>query len=79
LDELVSVIKEAEDEKAALENLLKMEVGEAEYGRIPTGDGWTYRTQERKEYTVAASTFRVLRRTKPENIAKAMKALKKKG
>ncbi|OFV80485.1 MAG: hypothetical protein A2Y78_06710 [Acidobacteria bacterium RBG_13_68_16] len=79
LDELVSVIKEAEDEKAALENLLKMEIGEAEYGRIPTGDGWTYRMQERKEYTVAASTFRVLRRTKPENIAKAMKALKKKG
>lgn len=76
IETLASTIKEAESEKAGLENLIREAIGEAEYGRLPSGEGWTYRVQERKAYTVEATTFRQLRRTKPEQIAKALKAMK---
>lgn len=76
IDELASVIKEAESEKSGLENLVREAIGEAEFGRLPSGEGWSYRVTERKEYTVAATSYRQLRRAKVEQIAKALKGMK---
>jgi len=46
-----------------LENRIKAAIGEASTGILPNGVKFTYKSQTRKEYVCAASTFRVLRRS----------------
>lgn len=55
---------EAEKAIDALENELKNLIGDATYGVLPDGSRWAWKTQARKEYVVAASEFRVLRKEK---------------
>jgi predicted phage-related endonuclease len=51
-------------EKAALEDRLKVSIGEATIGTLPDGGMWTWKLQSRKSYQVEASSSRVLRRIK---------------
>lgn len=48
----------------ALENKIINEIGNHSAGVLPDGSKYTYRTQRRKEYTVAAKEFRALRKSK---------------
>lgn len=51
-------------ERDALEDRLKLAIGEATTGELPDGGKWTWKLQSRKSYTVAESSTRVLRRVK---------------
>jgi len=65
LVELREQLKAIGDEKAAIESRIKAAIGGATYGVIPGVEGrWSWKSQARKEYTVAASTIRVLRKLK---------------
>jgi len=44
-----------------LENRVRREMGEASIGILPNGDGWTWKTQKSKGYTVKPSEYKVLR------------------
>lgn len=59
-------IAELEEKKRAAENRIKLAIGENTGGRLPNGAIYTWKTQTRKEHTVKASTFRVLRVTEPK-------------
>jgi putative phage-type endonuclease len=48
------------------ENLLIAALGEAEVGLLPDGTRYSYKSQNRKGYTVEPATFRVLRRSEPK-------------
>ena len=56
--------KLSEENIEAYSNQLKVWLGAAERGLLPDGSGYSYKTQERQEHTVKASTFRVLRKVK---------------
>lgn len=56
-------IKQAEARKTAIENELKAALGDASTGVLPNGVKFTWKAQTRAEHVVAASTFRVLRRS----------------
>lgn len=64
LAELKAQKSGTEKEIAELENALKAIIGDATYGVLPDGSRWAWKTQSRKEYVVAASEFRVLRKEK---------------
>lgn len=54
------------ERKAELERLkaqVALALGEAEVGKLGGSTWWSWRTQDRQEYVVPASTFRVLRRS----------------
>lgn len=63
LSEVKSNIRELEAEKSTLENKIRAAIGEAEYGELPDGTGWSLKTTHRKGYTkvVKPATFRQLR------------------
>lgn len=61
----------AEKEVAAAKGVLELVMGEASEATLPDGTGLTYRTQERSGYTVAPTTFRVLRHVVPKKGKKA--------
>lgn len=46
------------------ENKIRAAIGENTFGVLPSGERYSWKTQSRREYVVAASTFRVLRRHK---------------
>jgi len=54
--------KRIDDEIRAAENAIKGAIGEAQIGALPNGITYSWKTQRREEYTVAAKEFRVLRR-----------------
>lgn len=56
--------KALELETKGLENRLRAAIGDATFGTLPDGSGWSFKTQTRKAHEVKESTFRVLRRTK---------------
>lgn len=56
-------IKEFEARKSELENQLKAAIGDATYGRMADGSGWSLKTTPRDGYTVEATEYRSLRRT----------------
>lgn len=64
LDTAKSTIKAAEEMKQSADNKLRMLIGDASVGLLPNGRLLSLKTQERKEYVCAASTFRVLREIK---------------
>jgi len=57
-------LKALETERDLLENRIKAAIGEHQAGLLPGGGKYTWKLQERAAYTVAASSFRVLRRGK---------------
>lgn len=63
LERLEARAKWLDERINARKNAIKEAIGEAEGCMSPSGVEWTWRTQERKEYTVAASSSRVLRRS----------------
>ena len=62
IDRLESRSKWLDERITAAKNAIKDAIGEAEGCISPSGVEWTWKTQERKEYTMAASSSRVLRR-----------------
>lgn len=56
--------KRLDDQIGAAENQLKAAIGDATYGMAPDGRWVSWKSQSRKAYTVAESTFRVLRECK---------------
>lgn len=61
LERAKSVIKENESILMAAQNIIKAALGDATYGVLPDGRAVSWKTQERKECTVAASKSRVFR------------------
>lgn len=57
-------IKALQEQKRELENRFKAAIGPHALGVLPDGTVYTYRTVQRKEYTVKATKYRVLRRAK---------------
>ena len=62
LGELTERIKADEQSAESLKNKIRDAIGDAEGCISPSGVEWTWKTQERKEYVVAASSARILRR-----------------
>lgn len=54
-------IKAAEADIQLLENQIKAAIGEATFGLLPDGSGFSWKKQHRKEYFVKASDYRTLR------------------
>jgi predicted phage-related endonuclease len=55
-------IKAAEADKELFANKIKSAIGDAEFGKTPDGNEYSWKTQNKKEFTVKASTSRVLRK-----------------
>ncbi len=64
IEALDRIIKEAETQRTLLQNKVKHALGDNTFGELPSGGRFSWKTQDRKEHFVAASTSRVLRRTK---------------
>lgn len=64
LEGLKAAAKETKEQIDAIENRIRDAIGDAEGCMSPSGVEFTWKTQERKEYVVAASSSRVLRRSK---------------
>lgn len=64
IEALDRIIKDAETRRTELQNKVKFALGDNTFGQLPSGGKFSWKTQERKEHFVAASTSRVLRRTK---------------
>lgn len=61
--ELGSVASAAEKERGLLKQQLAAMIGDAEEAYLPNGVKWSWKTTERKPYTVEAQTRRELRRS----------------
>lgn len=57
-------IEEAEERKQLAMNRIKAAMGDATFGMLPDGSRWSWKTQQRKGYTVEPSSCRVLRKVK---------------
>ncbi len=64
LDDAKARIKTSESKKRFAQNQLTQMIGDATFGILPNGDRLSWKTQERKATTIAASSFRVLRKLK---------------
>ena len=66
LEEAQARIRLSEAQKRGFENKVKRFMGEAEFGILPDGSSFTWKSQERKAYSkkIEASSYRVLRRKK---------------
>lgn len=63
-NELRAQIKDAEQRIQLIDNRIKDAMRTASVGLLPDGSGFSWKTQQRKEFTVKASEFRVLREIK---------------
>lgn len=63
--EAEEAIEKAKRQKTEAENKLKAALGTATKGIVASGIAYSWKTQTRKSYHVAAASFRVLRRVKP--------------
>lgn len=63
LIEVKEQIKTLETRRNYLENQIKAAIGDAAIGLLPCGGSYSWRTQQRAEYVVKATEFRVLRRS----------------
>jgi predicted phage-related endonuclease len=61
LNEAEAIKSACETKIAEIKNRVRAAMGEAETGVLPDGTGWTWKTQQRKAYTVEAGESRVLR------------------
>jgi putative phage-type endonuclease len=64
LERQKAVMKAAKERIDCIENELKETMRDSASALLPDGSGFTYRSQKRAATTIAASEFRVLRRTK---------------
>jgi predicted phage-related endonuclease len=61
MQEMKTLVSTAEREIKAMENRLRLAIGEHTYGRFGSGLTYSLKTQTREEYVAKACTFRVLR------------------
>jgi predicted phage-related endonuclease len=61
LNEAEAIKSACETKIAEIKNRVRAAMGEAETGVLADGSGWTWKTQQRKAYTVEAGESRVLR------------------
>lgn len=64
LQEATSRAKEIDAFITERENRIKLAIGDATFGALPDGGRYSFKHQDRREYTVAATSFRCLRRLK---------------
>lgn len=57
----------AREHEGALTARLKQAIGNAEIARLPSGVAYSFKTVEKKPYTVKAQKYRMLRRHAPKN------------
>ena len=62
--ELMESTKSAEAELLGINNAIKAALGDAVFGYLPDGSGFSWKKQHRKSYVVAESSYRVLREIK---------------
>lgn len=62
--EVKAQLAELGEEKDELENMVKAAIGSATFGLLTDGSRYSWKTQARKAYSVAAGKSRVLRRSK---------------
>lgn len=74
LSDIDDRMKELGQVREELRQQIKLAIGDATFGRFPDGTGFSWKTQDRKAYTVKASTSRVLRRASKKALAKAAAA-----
>lgn len=74
LDEIAPKLKQLEQRKDELRNLLAQAIGNATVGVLPTPleniAQWSYSTVNKREHVVAATSFRQLRSSKPKKVKK---------
>jgi putative phage-type endonuclease len=58
--------KAISEELQGIDNQIKAAIGQATIGLLPDGSGFSWKSQHRDSYTVAATDFRVLREIKPK-------------
>lgn len=64
IESLGEEIEALEKRDTELRNRIRAAMGDAEFGTLPTGDTWTWKTQHRDGYVVKPTSFRVLRKKK---------------
>lgn len=64
ITELNAEIKARSEELEGVKNMLRSWLGEATYGRLPDGSGYSWKESERSGYVVAPTVTRVLRHVK---------------
>jgi putative phage-type endonuclease len=62
--EAIEQIEAAEAIKTEMDNRLKAAIGDATFGLLADGSRWSWKTQNRRGYTVEPTTCRVLRKLK---------------
>lgn len=67
LESLKTQQKQTKKRIDEIENQLRASIGDAPRALLPDGSGWTYRTQNRKSFVTAATSFRVLKRAKKDD------------
>jgi putative phage-type endonuclease len=68
IEALDRVIKDAETRRTELQNKVKLALGDNTFGLLPSGGKFSWKTQDRKEHFVEASSSRVLRRSKAKEM-----------
>lgn len=61
MQEMKTLVSTANHEIKAMENRIRLAIGESTYGRLGSGLTYSLKTQTREEYVVQACSFRVLR------------------
>lgn len=64
LAEITASLEKLEARETELKNLLRDAMGGATYGLLPDGGRWSWKTQNKRGYTVAPTSPRILRRLK---------------
>jgi putative phage-type endonuclease len=64
IDGVKEAIKRLESLKAEMENRVKAAIGDATWGQLPDGTGWSLKTTDRAGYVVDPTSYRTLRFTK---------------
>lgn len=76
-EQLIADKEAAQEELDAIDNNLRAELGDASYGLLDDGTGFSNKWQSRAEYVAKATEFRVLRRCSAKSIEKLLKDRKK--
>ena len=64
LESIATDLKILNEQKTLHQNRVRAAIGDATYGELEDGSGFSWKTGDRKEYTVAASKTKTLRRVK---------------
>lgn len=76
-EQLLSEREKTQEELDEIDNVLRAELGDASYGLLDDGTGFSLKWQSRAEFISKATEFRVLRRCSAKSIEKLLKERKK--